>query len=157
MKRIALIGALVFCAAACTRTALENAQPGSPLQQREARTPGNAQGPQNTMQAYYDSTLFTINMKELPSSGNLIAHNGSLNEIYVSNNLDSAQTYIPVIDAIQGDGFNPLWSEEIIVFNAGYTPHQFYSDTQIDAAVASGEITLNETGDVYRCSVVGHH
>jgi hypothetical protein len=32
-----------------------------------------------------------------------------------------------VIDAIQGEGFNPLWHQVLIVFNQGFTPHQFVS------------------------------
>ena len=62
-----------------------------------------------------------------------------------------------MINAIQGDGFNPLWQQVLIKFNAGFTPHQFTSDDQVNAA-ASGpnpEITLVVTDEVYRCSVVG--
>jgi hypothetical protein len=60
-----------------------------------------------------------------------------------------------VLDAIQGDGFNPLWQEVQIVFNPGQTPHQFTSDTAILAAATSGVIMLQPTTEVYRCSVVG--
>jgi hypothetical protein len=98
-------------------------------------------------------------MKELSESASaaLIAHNPSLNEIYASNDLDEEQDFIPVIDAIQGEGFNPLWRQFLIVFNEGFTPHQFCSEEEIEDA-ASGpnpEITLVETDEVYRCSVVG--
>src|SRR6185295_3228710 len=87
-----------------------------------------------TMDAYYDSTSFTVNMKELSenASAALIANNPSLNEIYASNDLDDEQDFVPVIDAIQGDGFNPLWRQILIVFNPGFTPHQFFSDDEID-------------------------
>ena len=43
------------------------------------------------------------------------------------------------------------------MFNAGFMPHQFCSEEEIDDA-ASGpnpEITLVETDEVYRCAVVG--
>ena len=60
-----------------------------------------------------------------------------------------------VLDAIQGDGFNPIWEEVQITFNAGFTPEQFTSDTDVLAAAASGEITLTDTEEFYRCSVVG--
>jgi hypothetical protein len=63
--------------------------------------------------------------------------------------------FISVLDAIQGDGFNPLWHEVQVVFNPGNTPRQLTSDTDILAAAASGTITLMPTTDVYRCSVVG--
>ncbi len=56
----------------------------------------------------------------------IIASNQSLNTIYASNDLDDEQDFIPVIDAIQGDGFNPLWEQILIVFNPGFTPHQFH-------------------------------
>jgi len=117
-------------------------------------------GPQNghagQMPAFYDGELFTVNMKEMPHEGP--THNPNLNTIYASNDLDEEQDFIPVIDAIQGDGFNPLWNQVLIVFNLGFTPHQFFSDDEVlDAADGPNpEITLVETDEVYRCSVVGH-
>ncbi len=114
-------------------------------------------GAAGQMPAYYDGELFTVNMKEMPASDPLIQHNPSINQIYASNDLDEEQDFIPVIDAIQGDGFNPLWRQILIVFNAGFTPHQFFSDEEIEAAAAGAnpEITLVVTDEVYRCSVVG--
>ena len=116
-------------------------------------------GAAGQMPAYYDGQLFTVNMKEMPdnASASLIPNNASINEIYATNDLDEEQDFIPVIDAIQGDGFNPLWRQILIVFNAGFTPHQFVSDEQVEAAAAgpNPEIRLEETDEVYRCSVVG--
>jgi hypothetical protein len=114
-------------------------------------------GAAGQMPAYYDGTLFTVNMKEMPddASASTIASNTSINEIYATNDLDEEQDFIPVLDAIQGDGFNPLWRQVLISFNAGFTPHQFFSDTEVEAAADAGEITLNVTDEVYRCSVVG--
>jgi hypothetical protein len=110
------------------------------------------------MPAFYDGQLFTVNMKELESaSATIIQHNPSLNVIYTTKDLDEEQDFIPVIDAIQGEGFNPLWEQILIVFNAGFAPRQFTSEEEVLEA-ASGpnpEITLVETGEVYRCSVVG--
>jgi hypothetical protein len=119
--------------------------------------PANNNGAAGQMPAYYDGELFTVNMKEMPSSDSLILHNQSLNRIYASNDLDEEQDFIPVLDAIQGDGFNPLWQQILIVFNEGFAPHQFFSDEEIEdaAAAADPEITLVETDEVYRCSVVG--
>ena len=121
---------------------------------------GSMNGAAGQMPAYYDGTLFTVNMKEEPdgASAALIAHNGGINEIYASNDLDEEQEFVPVIDAIQGDGFNPLWRQNLIVFNPGFTPHQFTSDTEVLAAAAGPdpEITIVVTDEVYRCSVVGH-
>ena len=122
-------------------------------------TEGSTNGAAGQMPAFYDGELFTVNMKELPDSGSdsTIAKNQSINEIYASNDLDEEQDFIPVIDAIQGDGFNPLWRQILIVFNAGFTPHQFASDDEVEEAAtgANPEITLVETDEVYRCSVVG--
>jgi hypothetical protein len=117
----------------------------------------NPNGSAGQRPAYYDGDLFTINMFELPSSETLIGHNASINIIYASNDLDEEQDFISVIDAIQGDGFNPLWLQVLIVFNEGFTPHQFFSDDEVlEAAEGENpEITLVETDEVYRCSVVG--
>ena len=118
---------------------------------------GSANGAATQMPAFYDGESFTVNMKQMPNSDPLIGHNPSINTIYASNDLDEEQDFIPVLDAIQGDGFNPLWHQVLIVFNDGFTPHQFFSDNEVLAA-ASGpnpEITLDVTDEVYRCAVVG--
>jgi hypothetical protein len=121
---------------------------------------GNINGAAGQRPAYYDGALFTVNMKELPedASAAVMAHNGSMSQIYASNDLDDEQDFISVIDAIQGDGFNPLWHQNLIVFNQGFTPHQFTSDEDVLAAAAgpNPEITIVSTDEVYRCSVVGH-
>ena len=118
---------------------------------------GSPNGAAGQRPAYYEGDLFTVNMFEVPASASIIAKNQSLNEIYASNDLDEEQDFISVIDAIQGEGFNPLWQQVLIVFNEGFTPHQFVSEAQVLAAAAGPdpEITLNVTDEVYRCSVVG--
>jgi hypothetical protein len=119
----------------------------------------NMNGAAGQMPAYYDGQLFTVNMKEQPAAAAaaLIAKNQSINEIYASNDLDEEQEFVPVLDAIQADGFNPLWRQNLIVFNQGLTPHQFLSDVEVLAAAAgpNPEITIVVTDEVYRCSVVG--
>jgi len=120
---------------------------------------GSLNGAASQMPAYYEGQLFTVNMKQQPdnASASLIGKNASINEIYASNDLDEKQDFIPVINAIQGDGFNPLWRQNLIVFNAGFTPHQFLSEADVLAAATgpNPEITLVKTNEVYRCSVVG--
>ena len=132
---------------------LRASAPAGPIQ--ASSTNGSA----SQMPAFYDDKLFTVNMKQMPDLGSAstIAHNGSINEIYASNDLDEEQTFTPVLDAIQGDGFNPLWRQNLIVFNTGFTPHQFTSDTDVLAAASGSnpEITIVTTDEVYRCSVVG--
>ena len=119
---------------------------------------GSTKGAAGQMPSYYDGELLTINSTELPedASAATIASNRSLNNIYATNDLDEEQDFFPVIDAIQGDGFNPLWRQSLIVFNPGFTPHQFLSDEEVlDAASGTNpEIHLNVTDEVYRCAVV---
>jgi hypothetical protein len=117
---------------------------------------GSVNGAGGQMPAFYDGKLFTINSIELSGvAQDHIVQNKSHNEIYVTNDLDDPQDFDPVLDAIQGDGFNPLWEQIKIVFNPGVTPHQFFSDTEVEDAAAAGDITLTDTGELYRCSVVG--
>ena len=113
-------------------------------------------GAAGDMPAYYDCKLFTINLKELPPSAEqaTLANNTSINTIYMSDQAEAEGfNFVSVLDAIQGDGFNPLWQEVQIVFNV--PPFQLCSDDEIAAAAADGEITLEPTNEVYRCSVVG--
>lgn len=116
----------------------------------------SANGSSTNMPAYYDGQLFTINFKEQPPGGEqtLLTHNGSINTIYMSDGcMPGGQMFVSVLDAIQGDGFNPLWQEVQVVFATGC--RQLTSDTEVLAAAAAGEVTLVPTTEVYRCSVVG--
>jgi hypothetical protein len=107
------------------------------------------------MPAYYDGKLFTINFKLQPPNSGTLAHNNQINTIYMSDQAESAGVmFISVLDAIQGDGFNPLWREVQIVFLT-ISPQQFTSDNDILAAAAAGKIRLDQTNELYRCSVVG--
>ncbi len=114
-------------------------------------------GPPVTMPAYYDGKLFTINFTELPPGGEsaVEAKNKSINIIYQCDSCSPTLDFISVLDAIQGDGFNPLWEEWQINFTPGNTPHQFKSDNEVLAAQAAGEITLTDTEEVYTCAVLG--
>jgi hypothetical protein len=118
---------------------------------------GSMNGAAGQMPAFYDCNLITVNMKELPDAASeaLLASNPSINTIYATNDLDEEQDFPPVIDAIQGDGFNPLWQQVLIHFPEGSVPHGFCSDEQVLAAAGAGEITLEPTDEMYRCSVVG--
>ena len=118
-------------------------------------------GISSAIPAYYDAKIFKILFVEFShnAEANLIAHNKSLNFIYQSDNgLPGNQPFISVIDAIPGDGMNPIWQEVQIVFNAGFTPHQLFSDNEVLAAAAgpNPEITLTTTDEVYWCPVIGH-
>jgi hypothetical protein len=119
---------------------------------------GNSNGAGSTIQAYYDAKLFNIHFVEFSAQAEqaLLAHNGSLNFIYQSDpGLPGGQPFVSVIDAIPGDGFNPIWEEVQINFTTGNTPRQLLSDTEVEAALDAGQITLTFTGEVYWCPVVG--
>ena len=121
---------------------------------------GSMNGSAGQMPALYDGQQFTINFKEEPSSAeqSLLAHNGSINTIYMCDTCAgkiAGGDFTSVLDAIQGDGFNPLWQEVQVSFTAGHVPVQLTSDTEILADAAAGIIKLTPTTEVYRCSVVG--
>lgn len=114
-------------------------------------------GKATQMPAYYDAKLFTIGLWELPAmaEATTLMRNGQMNFIYQSDQAVAAGfDFISVIDAIPTDGMNPLWNEVQIVFMVGVTPHQFFSDDEIHAAVGV-EIILIPTQEVYICGVVG--
>jgi hypothetical protein len=117
---------------------------------------GSPNGAASQRPVFYEGKQVTVNMFEVPSSETLLDHNKSTNTIYASNDLDDEQDFLSVIDAIQGEGFNPLWHQVLIVFNPGSTPHQFDSEDDVLAAAAGAnpEITLVPTDEVYRCSIV---
>ena len=118
----------------------------------------SANGSASSIPAYYDHELFSIHFVEFSPTAEkaLLQHNKSLNFIYQSDpGLPGGLPFISVIDAVPGDGFNPIWEEVQITFMQGVTPRQLFSDDEIAAAVANGEITLTLTGEVYWCPVVG--
>ena len=133
---------------------------GSLVLAASAALAASMNGSGGDMPALYDGQTFIINFKELPSGGEAaaLARNMSINTIYMcdmcENALPGGASFVSVIDAIQGDGFNPLWQEVQITFDA-IDPQQFTSDEDILEAADAGEITLTPTDELYRCSVVG--
>lgn len=118
---------------------------------------GNGVGTQ--IPAFYDGKVFTITFMELSpkAEATTLAKNKSINIIYQSDQAEAAGVeFGNVLDAIPGDGFNPLWNEVQVVFNAGHAPRQLTSDTDILAARDAGEVTLEPTTEMYICAVVGH-
>jgi hypothetical protein len=118
----------------------------------------HAAGSGKTIPAYYDHNLFNIQFVEFSAAAEkaLLDHNASLNFIFQSDaGLPGGAPFISVIDAVPADGFNPIWEEVQINFTAGHTPRQLFSDDEIADAVEAGEITLEFTGEVYWCPVVG--
>jgi hypothetical protein len=111
-----------------------------------------------TMDVYYDDEIFAVNMFELSDDAaeKALEHNKNIGEIYTYCDLDEECDWLPIIDSVPGDGYNPLWQEVEIEFADGVDPYQFTSDTEIEEAAENGEITLTDSGEVYRCAVVGH-
>src|SRR5512140_523959 len=145
MKKRFLTGVVVFLTVVAVLASLSYAQ--------------NQNGKGGQKPAYYDAKLFTINFMELSATAEamVLLRNKSINIIYESDQAVAAGiNFIDVLDAVPGDGMNALWNEVQIVFNTGYAPHQFLSDTDILAAAATPEILLIPTTEIYRGSVVGH-
>ena len=122
----------------------------------QASTNGNVNGAAGEIPSFFNGKSFTINVNELSdtASASIIAHNKSLNIIYVTNDLDDPQDFAPVINAVPSQGMNALWLQIRIQFNT-IPPQQFTSEGDILAAAQAGQITLINTGEVYRDSVVG--
>ena len=105
---------------------------------------------------YYDANLLAINLKLMGSGTTVLGHNSQTNIIWQSDGgLPGGKPFISVINAIPADGFNPLWDECQITFNPGHTPRQLFSDDEVNGAAAAGEITVTDTHELYRCSVIG--
>src|SRR5579864_6748060 len=130
MKRVTIVPIITLLfAASCSKTGIEN-QAGSAsnstptVEHKSTASTGNSKaGIGSAIHAYYDSTLLTILFVEFSptAEANLIAHNGSINFIYRSDpGLPNNQPFISVIDAIPGDGFNPVWREVQLKFNPGF-------------------------------------
>lgn len=163
--RISLSLTALIVAAACGSTATEvassaaaRARPTSPVGVLGASTTGSTTGIGSAMPAFYDGKLFKINFTELPSGGESanLTRNGSINNIYQSDQCNAiGKPFVSVIDAVPGDGMNPLWQEVQVAFADSRNCQQFTSDNQVLAAAASGVVTLTPTGELYRCSVIG--
>jgi hypothetical protein len=123
----------------------------------QASTNGNDNGAAGQIPALFNGKSVTINVNQLSdkAAASLLANNPNIRTIYVTNDLDEKQDFTPVINAVPGQGFNALWLQVQIRFNPGVAPHQFTSEADILAAAKAGQITLINTGEVYRDSVVG--
>src|SRR5262249_11855758 len=107
---------------------------------------GSLNGREGSMPAIYDGELFTVNFKEMPDKAidALLAHNGNVNIIYTSEDiLPDGSHFVAVLDAIHGDGFNPLWLEIEVKFKPGVTPYQLLSDDDVEEAFDAGDIDLD--------------
>src|SRR5258707_240617 len=133
-----------------------SAQPALPLA-TQATTNKDSEGAATQIPALFNGQSVTINVLQLSdkAAASIVANNPRLQTIFVTNDLDEPQTFAPVLSAVPGQNFNGLWDQVLIQFNPGVTPHQFTSEADILAAAQAGQITLINTGEVYRDSVVG--
>ncbi len=117
---------------------------------------GNTNGAAGQIHALFNGQSVTINVNQLPdnAAASILANNPRLQTIFVTNDLDEPQDFAPVLSAVPGQNFNALWDQVLIQFDPGVTPHQFTSEADILAAAQAGQITLINTGEVYRDSVV---
>ena len=164
MRRLLIalpLTAVIIAACGSTATEVTSSTAASPtalLSAISSGTTANINGIGSAMPAYYDGKLFTINFTELPPGGESanLTKNGSINNIYQSDACSpGGKSFVSVIDAVPGDGMNPLWQEVQVVFANPRNCQQFISDDQVLAAAASGLVTLVPTGELYRCSVIG--
>ncbi len=148
MKKCLVLSLVVCLSAAVIGTALASHSTGKP----------------EVIQAYYDEKLFDITLTHMPDNAteSLLEHNKSINTIYVVENSEEEEedleVFTPVIDAIQGDGFNPLWQEVRVIFTDPASTQQslgLLSDTAIADANEAGTISLAPQQEIYRCSVIG--
>ena len=135
---------------------VSSAQPALPLA-TQVNTPKDSEGAATQIPAFFNGQSVTINVVQLSdnAAASILANNPRLQTIFVTNDLDEPQAFAPVLSAVPGQNFNALWDQVLIQFNPGVTPHQFTSEADILAAAKAGQITLVDTGEVYRDSVVG--
>ena len=107
---------------------------------------------------FYAGQQYRVSVKALdaPSASAIIARNSQLHNLYISDRCaPDGRQFVTVMDAIEGDSYSPLWRGVQIEFNPGYPCHQFRSEDEIASGVKSGEISLQPTGYIYRCRVIG--
>lgn len=157
LERRALFSVGVIPHADLSSGAAALSQPSSAQTAPPVASHGNPNGAAGEIPALFNGQSVTINVNQLSdtAAASIIAHNKQLNVIYVTNDLDETQNFTPVINAVPGQNFNALWIQIRISFNPGVAPQQFTSEADILAAAKAGQITLINTGEVYRDSVVG--
>ena len=159
MKAQLILFMAALAISSCSKMSSTDPQSPSIVSAGTLANNSNENGRGSARPVYYDANLVTVNMVQLSddAAAKIIANNTSSNVIYAYNDLDEPQDFNSVIDAIPTDGFIPLWLQKLIVFNSGFTPHQFFSNNEVLAAASGSnpEITLVNTGEIYRCSVIG--
>ena len=61
-----------------------------------------------------------------------------------------------IVDTVPGQAdYSPLWQINMVTFKTGVTPYVLKSKTDVDAAVAKGDVTVTATKTVVNCPVLG--
>src|SRR5215471_12030409 len=102
---------------------------------RAGSSGGSTNGIASEIQAYYDCSLLNILFVKFTgtAAANLVQHNKSINIIWQQDPSVPADENHPVINAIPGDGFNPVWQEMQIKIVAGRNPGQLCRDDDVNA------------------------
>ena len=111
-------------------------------------------GSAGSIPAYHNHNLCTIQFIEFaPASGARARHpKRSHNYVYQSwAALPGGEPILPVIDALPSDRLDRVWERVEVTFTTGHPPRQFFSDSQLAAAFAAGEISLKFTGEIFWC------
>ena len=116
--------------------------------------------PQGTFreEAYYGdgSLILVFTMQELTTDQitQLHAQGATFGTIYSDSELSGTGTFLSVTGDLNFDT-NTYYQLSMIEFNAGFTPRQFTTAADVQAAALSGEIKITDTGRVYWYELLG--
>ena len=83
---------------------------------------------------------------------------GVTDDIYVVTNYEQANIIpsapIPTGPNNADPEYTPLWQVDLVTWNSGATPHTLRSEDDVNAAEASGDITITQTTIVVNCPVI---
>jgi hypothetical protein len=61
-----------------------------------------------------------------------------------------------IIDTVPGKAdYSPLWQLNMVTFKSGVAPYLLKSKADVDSAVQKGDVTIQKTGTVVNCPVLG--
>ncbi len=130
-------------------TAQQNAQNDA---QRLLPVPSTPTVEANLM-TYYDENLYRVLMTRLSKQATAMILDSEipLSKVFAVEDLSQPQPYHLVLD-FDGNGAPMIYCMvHLIKFENGAPPHQFYSASEIEAAIASGEISVDNTERIYSC------
>lgn len=108
---------------------------------------------ESTLMTYYDENLYRVFMTRLSKQATAMILDSEilLSKVFTVEDLSQPQPFHLVLD-FDGNGAPVIYCMVYLIkFENGAVPHQFYSMSEIDAAIASGEISIDNTERVYSC------